>query len=132
MHITFTPSHSTQVNPKPWTILQRSKLKKINHHQYLAKLTTLHQFQHHLESQLLHQFLQMNPMLVILEDEGEKILQSISTDEELVKLMDQLSTTVDSFRIIQIIECGINLSFKKSCQSFSVAYLSLHLCLLAL
>ena len=43
------------------------------------------------------------------EDEAEKILQSISTDEELVKLMDQLSTTVaplTAFRIIQIIDSG--------------------------
>ncbi len=43
------------------------------------------------------------------EDEAERILQSISTDEELVKLMDQLSTTVTpltAFRIIQIIDSG--------------------------
>ena len=43
------------------------------------------------------------------EDEAEKILQSISTDEELVKLMDQLSTNVaplTTFRIIQIIDSG--------------------------
>ena len=58
------------------------------------------------------------------EDEAEKFFQSLSTDEELIKLMDQLSTTVDSFRIIQIIDCGINLSFMKSCQSFSVANFS--------
>ncbi len=43
------------------------------------------------------------------EDEAERILQSISTDEELVKLMDQLSTSVTpltAFRIIQIIDSG--------------------------
>ncbi len=43
------------------------------------------------------------------EDEAERILQSISTDEELVKLMDQLSTTVaplTAIRIIQIIDSG--------------------------
>ena len=43
------------------------------------------------------------------EDEAEKILRSISTDEELVKLMDQLSMTVaplTAFRIIQIIDSG--------------------------
>ena len=43
------------------------------------------------------------------EGEAEKILQSISTDEELVKLMDQLSTTVaplTASRVIQIIDSG--------------------------
>ena len=43
------------------------------------------------------------------EDKAERILRSISTDEELVKLMDQLSTTVrplTAFRIIQIIDSG--------------------------
>ena len=43
------------------------------------------------------------------EDDVDNILHSLSTDEELVKLMDQLSTTVDplaTFRILQIIDSG--------------------------
>ena len=43
------------------------------------------------------------------DSEVDDILQSIATDEELVKLMDQLSTTVDplvAFRILQIIDSG--------------------------
>ena len=43
-----------------------------------------------------------------IEAEADAILESISTDEELVKLMDKLSTTVDpltAFRILEIIDC---------------------------
>ena len=43
------------------------------------------------------------------DSEVDDILQSIATDEELVKLRDQLSTTVDplvAFRILQIIDSG--------------------------
>ena len=43
------------------------------------------------------------------DSEVDDILQSIATDEELVKLMDQLSTTVDPLvacRILQIIDSG--------------------------
>ena len=43
------------------------------------------------------------------EAEANAILESISTDEELVKLMDQLSTTIDpltAFRILEMIDCG--------------------------
>ena len=44
-----------------------------------------------------------------IEAEADAILESISTDEELVKLMDQLSTTIDpltAFRILEMIDCG--------------------------
>ena len=44
-----------------------------------------------------------------IEAEADAILESISTDEELVKLMDQLSTSVDpltAFRILEMIDCG--------------------------
>ena len=44
-----------------------------------------------------------------IEAEADAILESIFTDEELVKLMDQLSTTVDpltAFRILEMIDCG--------------------------
>ena len=44
-----------------------------------------------------------------IDSEVDEILQSISTDRELVKLMDQLSTTVDPlacFRLIQMIDAG--------------------------
>ena len=44
-----------------------------------------------------------------IEGEVDAILESISTDEELVKLMDQLSTSVDpliAFRILEMIDCG--------------------------
>ena len=44
-----------------------------------------------------------------IEAEADAILESISTDEELIKLMDQLSTTVDpltAFRILEMIDCG--------------------------
>ena len=43
------------------------------------------------------------------DSEVDDILQSVSTDQELVKLMDQFSTTVNSvacFRLIQIIDAG--------------------------
>ena len=43
------------------------------------------------------------------EAEANAILESISTDEELVKLMDQLSNSVDpltAFRILEMIDCG--------------------------
>ena len=44
-----------------------------------------------------------------IEAKADAILESISTDEELVKLMDQLSTTVDpltAVRILEMIDCG--------------------------
>ena len=44
-----------------------------------------------------------------IEAETDAILESISTDEELVKLMDKLSTSVDpltAFRILEMIDCG--------------------------
>ena len=44
-----------------------------------------------------------------IEAEADSILESISTDEELVKLMDKLSNTVDpltAFRILEMIDCG--------------------------
>ena len=44
-----------------------------------------------------------------IEAEADAILESISTDEEFVKLMDQLSTSVDpltAFRILEMIDCG--------------------------
>ena len=44
-----------------------------------------------------------------IDSEVDDILESISTDRELVKLMDQLSTTVDTlafFRLIQMIDAG--------------------------
>ena len=44
-----------------------------------------------------------------IDSEVDDILQSISTDQELVKLMGQLSTTVDPlacFRLIQMIDAG--------------------------
>ena len=44
-----------------------------------------------------------------IEAEADAILESISTDEELVKLMDQLSTSVDpltALRILEMIDCG--------------------------
>ena len=45
----------------------------------------------------------------VIDSEDDDILQSISTDQELVKLMGQLSTTVDPlacFRLIQMIDAG--------------------------
>ena len=44
-----------------------------------------------------------------VESQVDDILESISTNEELVKLMDHLSTTVSPltfFRLIQIVDCG--------------------------
>ena len=44
-----------------------------------------------------------------IDSKVDNILQSISTDEELVKMMDQLSTTIHplaAFRILQIIDSG--------------------------
>ena len=44
-----------------------------------------------------------------IEDKVDRFLESISTDEKLVKMMDQLSTTVHprtAFRILQIIDSG--------------------------
>ena len=44
-----------------------------------------------------------------IEAEADAILESISTDEELIKLMDQLSTTIDpltAFQILEMIDCG--------------------------
>ena len=44
-----------------------------------------------------------------IEDTVDRFLESISTDEELVKMMDRLSTTVHprtAFRILQIIDSG--------------------------
>ena len=44
-----------------------------------------------------------------IEVEADAILESISTDQELVKLMDQLSTSIDpltAFRILELIDCG--------------------------
>ena len=44
-----------------------------------------------------------------IDSKVDSILQSISTDEELVKMMDQLSTTIHplaAFRILQIIDSG--------------------------
>ena len=48
-------------------------------------------------------------------------LESIATDEELVKLMGQISTTVDpvaAFRMLQIIDSGVSPSFMRFCPSF--------------
>ena len=44
-----------------------------------------------------------------VESQVDDILESISTDEELVKLMDHISTSVSPltfFRLIQIVDCG--------------------------
>ena len=44
-----------------------------------------------------------------IDSEVDEILQSISTDQELVKLMDSISTTVDQpafFRLLEIVDAG--------------------------
>ena len=44
-----------------------------------------------------------------IEAEADTILESISTDEELVKLMEQVSTNMDpltAFRILEMVDCG--------------------------
>ena len=44
-----------------------------------------------------------------IEAEADAILESISTDEELVKLMEQVSTNMDpltAFRILEMVDCG--------------------------
>ena len=44
-----------------------------------------------------------------IEVEADAILESLSTDEELVKLMDQVSTNMDpltAFRILEMVDCG--------------------------
>ena len=44
-----------------------------------------------------------------VEAEADAILGSLSTDEELVKLMDQVSTNMDpltAFRILEMVDCG--------------------------
>ena len=44
-----------------------------------------------------------------IEAEADAILESICTDEELVKLMDQVSTNMDpltAFRILEMVDCG--------------------------
>ena len=44
-----------------------------------------------------------------IDNEGDDILQLISTDQDLVKMMDRISTTVDqpaSFRLLEIVDAG--------------------------
>ena len=51
-----------------------------------------------------------------IEAQADAILEFISTDEELIKLMVQLSTSVDpltAFRILEVIDCGGQPQFHK-------------------
>ena len=61
------------------------------------------------EAGFLEDLLESNASDEDIETEAHAILESISTDEKLVKLMDQLSTTIDpltAFRILEMIDCG--------------------------
>ena len=57
----------------------------------------------------------------VVESQVDDILASISTNEELVKLMDHISTTVSPltfFRLIQIVDCGGQSQFHEIIPTF--------------